>query len=521
MIMDETIVYQRKRGELEQTKLPTTITTITTDDDTESIHQCLALASPTSWCPMDDSLAYNTTMEHPIICQLGGNHPSWAYEATTQVLGIYHYDGIDLNCGCPSTRAKGREFGAMLMKPQGHDTAVAMVEQMKHAMQDVQQRTKKIYSSDLTSEQQSPDMEDPALIEEVDNQRQDSNAPLLPNLSVKLRIGVDEHEGLDFMVDFLEKLRPHCKHFILHARKVYTKGLNPAQNRSIPKLNYDMVYQVCRRFPDCHFWINGGIDNLITAKELCYGRACINTNGHEAYQDDNGDLSLDSTGKTSLTDPPLVAPPNLQGCMLGRAVRDNPSILWDVDRYFYGKPYNPCRNRRQVIDQYTLYLERLYPKRCCDVVNDPDNDADPSKLVTTKLPAPRVPQSHSCCGICQSIEHYCKTLRERTSTSDISGGQEHRKGKLRQRKVYDANGKEIAIKISSHIIGRCLKPANGLFVGLKGSRPYRRICAFLVLDPEVRNCGPAFILRLAVKHSIPDEVLDQDFVPTEQQRQLF
>jgi hypothetical protein len=43
---------------------------------------------------------------------------------------------------------------------------------------------------------------------------------------------------------------------------------------------------------------------------------------------------------------------------------DNPALFADVDRYFYGLPSNPCRNRRQVLEAYCQYLmEQLYPRR--------------------------------------------------------------------------------------------------------------------------------------------------------------
>jgi len=43
------------------------------------------------------------------------------------------------------------------------------------------------------------------------------------------------------------------KHFIIHARKAILKGLNPAQNRSIPPLMYDRVYRLKEDFPYLSF----------------------------------------------------------------------------------------------------------------------------------------------------------------------------------------------------------------------------------------------------------------------------
>ena len=72
------------------------------------------------------------------------------------------------------------------------------------------------------------------------------------------------------------------RHFVIHARKAFLKGLNPAQNRNIPPLQYDRVYKLMEDFSDLKFTINGGIKTLEQAKTL------------------------------------LTEHPNLEGCMLGR-----------------------------------------------------------------------------------------------------------------------------------------------------------------------------------------------------------
>lgn len=77
------------------------------------------------------------------------------------------------------------------------------------------------------------------------------------------------------------------KHFVIHARKAFLKGLNPAQNRTIPPLMYDRVYQLKKDFPLLSFEINGGIKNVAKAKEI-----------------------VDSN--------------HLQGCMVGRLAYENP-----------------------------------------------------------------------------------------------------------------------------------------------------------------------------------------------------
>ena len=64
------------------------------------------------------------------------------------------------------------------------------------------------------------------------------------NCTVKCRLGVDEYDSYEFAKKFIEEVSTKSKtsHFIIHARKAFLKGLNPAQNRNIPPLMYDRVY---------------------------------------------------------------------------------------------------------------------------------------------------------------------------------------------------------------------------------------------------------------------------------------
>ena len=129
----------------------------------------------------------------------------WADEAAlaTELVQRYGYDRIDLNAECPSDRVTGRrEFGAALMKDI--DTAVDMVKSM---------------------------------VETADSQT-------MP-VSVKTRIGVDDEDSMDIL--YIGRLvDAGCRRFIIHSRKVYTKGLSPAQNRAVPPLNYQRVYAFVR-----------------------------------------------------------------------------------------------------------------------------------------------------------------------------------------------------------------------------------------------------------------------------------
>jgi tRNA-dihydrouridine synthase A len=78
--------------------------------------------------------------------------------------------------------------------------------------------------------------------------------------TVKCRLGIDDLDSYEFFRDFIDRVstKGGVKHFIVHARKALLKGLNPAQNRSIPPLRYQYVYDIKRDFPDLRFTINGG-----------------------------------------------------------------------------------------------------------------------------------------------------------------------------------------------------------------------------------------------------------------------
>ena len=82
--------------------------------------------------------------------------------------------------------------------------------------------------------------------------------------TVKCRLGVDDFDSYEFVKEFVAEVSKegNVDHFIIHARKAFLKGLNPAQNRNVPPLQYDRVYQLQQDFPDLKFSINGGIKTI-------------------------------------------------------------------------------------------------------------------------------------------------------------------------------------------------------------------------------------------------------------------
>jgi tRNA-dihydrouridine synthase A len=205
--------------------------------------------------------------EHPVAIQLGGSDPG-LLAAAARLATAEGYDEINLNAGCPSERVSEGAFGACLMK------SPRLVAECVSAMRDV--------------------------------------TPL--PVTVKTRIGVDDHDDYGFVRDFVGVVAAAgCATFVIHARKAYLAGLSPRENRTIPPLRHDIVYQLRRDFPDLEFIINGGIENEAGIRQhLTAGLDGVMI-GRKAYADpwwltevDHAFLA-DGVTAPSLTRPGVVA----------------------------------------------------------------------------------------------------------------------------------------------------------------------------------------------------------------------
>ncbi|HEX8414537.1 MAG TPA: tRNA dihydrouridine(20/20a) synthase DusA, partial [Sphingomicrobium sp.] len=189
--------------------------------------------------------------EHPVALQLGGSEPA-ALAQSARLGQRWGYDEINLNCGCPSERVQKGAFGACLMaEPQ-------LVADCVRAMRDA-----------------------------VDI-----------DVTVKHRIGIDQQESYGFVRDFVGTIaEAGCTTFIAHARNAILKGLSPKENREIPPLRYEVVYQLKRDFPQLEIILNGGVDSL---EEI---------DAHLLHVD---------------------------GVMLGREAYHNPFVMATFDQRYYG-----------------------------------------------------------------------------------------------------------------------------------------------------------------------------------------
>lgn len=412
----------------------------------------------------DEHLSIASLDLHPIVCQIGGRTPEWCADATKAVMG-YGYDEVNLNVDCPSSRVSGkRQFGAVLMSGEHRDVCLDVINAMKESTSNSE--------SDLAGE---------------------CNKNRSIPISVKTRVGIETSDGkcyddLEYLSNFISELHQRgCNRFVIHARKCVIGGLTPAQNRLVPPLNYPRFYDLCRQFPNCEFVLNGGIPGLEAAKNLCYG--CNDSNIICGTQH-TIPCQICNVPNGSCTAPtcPHNTPSNLTGCMIGRACMENPSMFWDVDRYFYGMKSNPCQTRRDVLEKYCLYLEKTYPRRCCDH----------DERMTLRIPAPDIDLPSWGCDICQEYYGFPK--------ANHTGGTDECQNKM----INDEN----RVKISSRVIDRSLKPILGIFFGLPKSKLFRRECDRLSRDKLIRNCGPGYILRKAVS-AMPQKLLDDNFVKTE------
>ncbi|MBW7859010.1 MAG: tRNA dihydrouridine(20/20a) synthase DusA [Leptonema sp. (in: Bacteria)] len=213
--------------------------------------------------------------EHPVVLQLGGSDANQLAKCA-RIGEDYGYNAINLNCGCPSDRVEKGNFGASLM---------ATPEKVADIVEKIQK------------------------------------AVSIP-VSVKHRIGIRSPSGLNKdqysnLVEFVNIVsKSGINHFIVHARIAVLAKLTPAQNRSIPPLDYNTVYQLKRDFRHLTIEINGGISSLEeSVEQLKY----------------------------------------VDGVMIGRSAVNNPYLFANADQVFFNEKSTPL-SRTEVIQAYLPYV---------------------------------------------------------------------------------------------------------------------------------------------------------------------
>jgi len=194
---------------------------------------------------LEKYLGPKPTAEDPVALQLGGSDPHVMSEAAYLAASFGDYHSINVNCGCPSNKAKKAGYGAELMlEPE-------LTRQIVHEM------CRKVTSIPIT---------------------------------VKCRVGVVPYRSsVDHLVEFIEACKAGgARNFIIHARDVVLHGLSPAQNRTIPPLKYETAFEMAQHFRELDFCINGGVKSFDQADELLSRENGVIKQvmiGREAYRD--------------------------------------------------------------------------------------------------------------------------------------------------------------------------------------------------------------------------------------------
>ena len=209
--------------------------------------------------------------EYPLALQLGG-HDDKHLAICAGLAEQWGYQEVNLNVGCPSDRVQNGRIGACLM---GEPQIVAnAVRAMKDAVSIA--------------------------------------------VTVKHRIGINGRESWQELVDFVGAVADAgCETFIVHARIAVLEGLSPKENREVPPLKPDWVYELKRQFPALNIAINGGIKTFGEIQ-------------HHLH--------------------------HVDGVMLGREVYQNPYLLSEVDARLYGCERTPV-SRSEVIARMIPYVE--------------------------------------------------------------------------------------------------------------------------------------------------------------------
>ncbi len=198
-------------------------------------------------------------IEKPLALQVGGSDKN-ELSLVCKIAEDMGYDEININLGCPSKKVQKNKFGACLLK-------------------------------------------EPDLVAECINKM--VNSCKIP-VTAKTRIGFDNTETYEYLNNFVNKIsEAGSKTIILHARKAILKGLTPKENLKIPKLNYQMVYDIKKNNKKLEIIINGGIINT------------NQINQHLKFCD---------------------------GVMIGRAIYQNPYLLADIENKIFNNNEVPSRS---------------------------------------------------------------------------------------------------------------------------------------------------------------------------------
>lgn len=217
--------------------------------------------------------------ENPIVLQIATSSIEELKRAC-EYIKDFDYDEININAGCPSDRVSNYKMGAYLMS-------------------------------------------EPYLVKDMINVIKENTGK---KVSVKHRIGIDGKgvlendriiDSYEELLDFVDIIK--ADKYIVHSRIAILKGLSPKENREIPPLDYNMVYNLKKDRPNLDIEINGGIktiDDIIK---------------HHSYVD---------------------------SVMIGRALYDNPMLANEINKLNDSK----IKKYEEILEDMFHYLESMNEK---------------------------------------------------------------------------------------------------------------------------------------------------------------
>ncbi len=210
--------------------------------------------------------------EYPLAIQLGGSDPD-DLATCAEIAEQAGFDEVNLNVGCPSDRVQSGRFGACLMA------------------------------------------EPEVVADGVSRMSQSVDIPV----TVKTRIGIDDKDSYEELTAFIDCVKQAgCNTFIIHARKAWLNGLSPKENREVPPLQYETVYQLKQDFHDLDFIINGG---FTTQDDVM-----------QQYQ-------------------------YVDGVMIGRAAYQNPYLLAEIEQVLFANE-TPLLTRYEILERFMAYVQQ-------------------------------------------------------------------------------------------------------------------------------------------------------------------
>jgi tRNA-dihydrouridine synthase A len=281
---------------------------------------------------LEELLRFNADA-HPIVLQIGGGQDADVLALAASVGAEFGYDGINLNCGCPSNAVSGRSGGASLMRDPSH--VAKIVEHMSAALEPYPH-------VDLSIKHRLGVADAANYNAEYDRQQDDSNTlsscltfvrAVTLNGSVKKmhvhgRIallgdvestGAKSSASLWVPGESQEEKESKVDHKRLQYHAKRKSRLATIMNRSVPPLRPNVVNELAKAVPGIEFVTNGGIDTMQDVRDRL-------TSGM----------------------------PTVVGAMVGRAVINHPCSFSTADT-LWGDDRLNLPTRQQVLETFAEY----------------------------------------------------------------------------------------------------------------------------------------------------------------------